>query len=223
MQYTIKSLSPDHQAGVMPSEQEWAGAEVLRISNFRPEGSEARPDVICRVLYDAGGLYLRYTLKDRWVKCVAKNYQDSVCEDSCVEFFMEPAGGKGYLNFEMNACGVMLLYHVLDSTPAGDAYADYYAVDKYADEAVKRYPTLKPEEVKTEITDPCNWELSVYIPFSLILKEFGAVKLPVNGTVWRGNFYTCADSTSHPRWASWSPVSELNFHLPECFGEIIFG
>lgn len=223
MKYTINRLPLSHQAGIMPAEQEWANANVLSINNFRPEGSDARPEAVCRVLYDDSGLYLRYSLKDRWVKCAAENYQDSVCEDSCVEFFIEPAGGKGYLNFELNACGVMLLYHVIDWTEVGDAYADYYAVEKYADEAVKRYPSLKAEEVKEEITDPCDWELGVYIPFTLIEKEFDSVKLPESGTVWRGNFYTCADGTSHPRWASWSPVNKLNFHLPECFGEIIFG
>ena len=223
MQYTIKPLSSAHAAGVMPTEQEWAAANVLKVDNFRPEGSDARPETVCRVLYDASGLYLRYSVKDRWVKCVAKNYQDSVCEDSCVEFFVEPAGGKGYLNFELNACGVMLLYHVIDWTQVGDAYADYYAVGDYANEAVKRYPTLKADDVKEEITEPCDWELGVYVPFSVLSKEFGTPLQPTTGTVWRGNFYTCADNTSHPRWAAWSPVSELNFHLPECFGDIIFG
>lgn len=223
MKYIINPLPDSHEAGKMPTEQEWAGANTLAINNFRPEGSDARPEVSCKALYDASGLYLRYSLKDRWVKCVAENYQDSVCEDSCVEFFVEPVPGKGYMNFELNACGVMLLYHVIDWTEVGDAYADYYAVGDYANKAVKRYPTLNPADVKKEITDRCDWELGVYIPFSVLEKEFGSVGKAVKGTVWRGNFYTCADGTSHPRWAAWSPVNQLNFHLPECFGEIIFG
>ena len=117
----------------------------------------------------------------------------------------------------------MLLYHVVDATRTDHGFADYHPVDAFADEAVKRYPSLKAEDVVEEVTDPCDWELGVYIPFTLIEKEFDSVKLPESGTVWRGNFYTCADGTSHPRWASWSPVNKLNFHLPECFGEIIFG
>ena len=222
MKYIINQLPANHIAGNMPTGQEWENANILKIDNFRPEGSDARPEAVCRVLYDASGLYLRYSVKDRWVKCVAKNYQESVCEDSCVEFFVEPVPEKGYLNFELNACGVMLLYHVIDWTEVGDAYADYYAVPEYANKAVKRYPTLNAEDVKEEITDPCNWELGVYIPFEVLKKEFGTMEDPVSGTVWRGNFYTCADGTSHPRWAAWSPVNKLNFHLPECFGEIIF-
>ena len=94
MKYIINPLSDSHDAGKMPTEQEWAGANTLAINNFRPEGSDARPEVTCKALYDASGLYLRYSLKDRWVKCVAKNYQDSVCGDSCVEFFAEPDNGS---------------------------------------------------------------------------------------------------------------------------------
>ena len=42
------------------------------------------------------------------------------------------------------------------------------------------------------------------------------------GRAWRANFYKCGDQTSHPHWAAWSPVDELNFHLPRCFGTIAF-
>lgn len=223
MNYTIKQLPAGHAAGVMPTEQQWADANVLKINNFFEKGSDSRPEVVCRVLSDASGLYLRYSLKDRWVKCTAKNYQDSVCGDSCVEFFVEPTGGKGYLNFEFNACGVMLLYHVVDHTRTDHGFADYHALPGYANEAVKRYPTLTPEETAEEITDPCNWELAVYIPFTVFENEFGKDGIPSKGTVWRGNFYTCADRTSHPRWATWNPLKVLNYHQPECFGEIIFG
>ena len=223
MKYIINQLPANHIAGNMPTGQEWENANILKIDNFRPEGSDARPEAVCRVLYDASGLYLRYSLKDRWVKCVAQNYQDSVCKDSCVEFFVEPTGGKGYLNFEFNACGVMLLYHVVDHTRTDKGFAKYHPVEAFANEAVKRYPTLKAEDVKEEITDPCNWELAMYIPFSLFEHEFGTDGIPAKGTAWRANFYTCADGTSHPRWATWNPIKIFNFHQPECFGDIIFG
>jgi hypothetical protein len=42
------------------------------------------------------------------------------------------------------------------------------------------------------------------------------------GNLWRANFYKCGDDTSHPHWAAWSPVDELNFHLPRCFGRLGF-
>jgi hypothetical protein len=45
---------------------------------------------------------------------------------------------------------------------------------------------------------------------------------PMSSQSWRDNFYKCGDQTSHPHWASWSPVDDLNFHLPRCFGTICF-
>ena len=44
----------------------------------------------------------------------------------------------------------------------------------------------------------------------------------VEGEVWRGNFFKCVEENSHPHWASWSPVDEFNFHLPQCFGVLRF-
>jgi len=44
-----------------------------------------------------------------------------------------------------------------------------------------------------------------------------------SGQIWRANFYKCADESSHPHWGSWADIGErLDFHQPECFGEIIF-
>ncbi|MCD6337129.1 MAG: hypothetical protein J7M01_02720, partial [Candidatus Marinimicrobia bacterium] len=37
-----------------------------------------------------------------------------------------------------------------------------------------------------------------------------------------GNLYKCGDKTSHPHWASWSPIDKLNFHQPKHFGEFVF-
>jgi hypothetical protein len=43
-----------------------------------------------------------------------------------------------------------------------------------------------------------------------------------NGNLWRANFYKCGHDTSHPHRGAWSPVDELNYHLPRCFGRLGF-
>jgi hypothetical protein len=53
-----------------------------------------------------------------------------------------------------------------------------------------------------------------------VLERYVGPLAPLAGQVWRGNFYKCGDRTSHPHWAAWSPVDELNFHLPRCFGAL---
>jgi hypothetical protein len=68
---------------------------------------------------------------------------------------------------------------------------------------------------------PTEWLLEFFIPFALLEKYVGPFGHVYNQE-WRANFQKCADDTSHPHWASWAPIDELNFHLPHCFGTIRF-
>ncbi|MCQ2736131.1 MAG: hypothetical protein MJ234_02810 [bacterium] len=45
---------------------------------------------------------------------------------------------------------------------------------------------------------------------------------PAEGDVWHINFYGIMNTASETAYLAWSPVHEINFHKPECFGEIIF-
>jgi hypothetical protein len=78
-----------------------------------------------------------------------------------------------------------------------------------------------PEVVEPEIREPTIWFLEFHIPFALFEKHVGPLG-KVGGQTWTANFYKCGDKTSHPHWASWSPVDKLNFHLPRCFGNLVF-
>ena len=95
-------------------------------------------------------------------------------------------------------------------TPLSDAHC----------EAVAIVASL-PETVDPEMTEAIVWTLAYSIPVAVIEEHSGPLG-SLGGTCWRANFYKCGDATSHPHWASWQPVSELNFHMPECFGEIVF-
>ena len=74
-----------------------------------------------------------------------------------------------------------------------------------------------PDLIIEEITEPVEWQLGFFIPFSLMEKYVGSIENLMDQE-WKGNFYKCSSGTSHPHWASWSPVDEKNFHLPHCFG-----
>ncbi|MGZ4971187.1 MAG: carbohydrate-binding family 9-like protein, partial [Limisphaerales bacterium] len=78
-----------------------------------------------------------------------------------------------------------------------------------------------PKVVDPEITKPITWELSFFLPRNVLEKFVGPVG-DFKGQQWRGNFFKCAENLSHPHWASWSPVDEFNFHLPRCFGTLLF-
>ena len=200
---------------------DFSRAAELEIAVFRPESSDHRPRTIVRLMYSANGLHLHYSVADRYVRCIQTEFNGQVCRDSCVEFFVRPRPGSGYLNFEINCGGTLLAYYIEDWTKTTNGFAKFTPLTLQDAENISIRHSM-PEVTEPEITEPVNWTIELFIPFSLISKYTGA-QPPVAGERWRGNFYKCGDETSHPHWAAWSRVPELNFHDPDAFGELIFG
>jgi len=221
MSYTVKSIDSPVRLDAEWSSPVWTAAETLTVGNFRPEGSDHRPLVQCRLLHDAVGIYGMFQVHDRYVRSVATEFQSSVCRDSCVEFFVGPACGKGYLNFEMNCGGTLLVYHhMIDHSCERGGLNDSRKLAPEDISGFRIFHTM-PGVVEPEITEPAIWRIGFFIPFEIFVKTHG-LKLPVSGQIWRANFYKCGDHTSHKHWASWKPVKKLNFHRPEDFGKIVF-
>ncbi len=216
--YTIKSTTtPPALDGAFASGA-WGAAEEGRVALFHERSSDHRPDTRFRVLHAAAALYVKFEVRDRYVRSVHTQYQDPVSRDSCAEFFVQPCAGKGYFNFEVNAGGTLLLYYIEDHrrTPAG--FEKFTKVPETLARQMTIWHSL-PAVVEPEITEPTTWSVAYRVPVALFEAFVGPLG-KLAGQTWRGNFYKCGDQTSHPHWASWAPVTSLNFHLPECFGEI---
>jgi len=197
-------------------------AEEVVLASFRVESSGHHPEIRCRLLYNERELVGMFHVADQYVRCVRKGYNESVCRDSCVEFFVQPFARTPYFNFEMNCGGAMLCSYIEDAARTPQGFAKFTVLPAEELQAVRRYPSL-PARIDPEITAPTEWTLGFAIPFALMEKYCGPISpAALSGSRWRGNFYKCADETSHPHWASWQPVSTLNFHLPECFGSLKF-
>ncbi|HYE08398.1 MAG TPA: carbohydrate-binding family 9-like protein [Planctomycetota bacterium] len=198
----------------------WDAIPALTVGSFHPRSSAHRPPVTARLAHDGAQLHVRFDVDDRWVLARRTGYQVMVCNDACVEIFLEPVPGRGYLNVEMNAGGAILCYHITDPArrPGGFAAFAKLSEDELRQIAIA---TSLPHVVDPEIADPVSWRLSASIPFDLMAARIGA---PVAATgTWRANLFKCADESSHPHWASWSPIGEpLNFHQPDRFGELRF-
>ena len=214
VRYTVK------RTPAAPLEQvDFSRAEVGRIEQVRPESSDHRPEVTFRVLGDGDSLYVRFDVKDRYVRSVQTAYQAPVCTDSCVEFFVQPKAGAGYFNFEVNAGGALLLFYVEDPTRTENGFKRFTQVPAEWGRRVTVRSSM-PAVVDPEIAGPQSWHVTYRVPLALFENYVGPVARG-GGAAWRANFYKCGDKTSHPHWLSWSPVSALNFHLPPCFGELI--
>jgi hypothetical protein len=198
----------------------WQNVPALEVSDFRPEGSNHHPLTRCKLLYDQERLYGIFRVDDQYVRCINTGFQADVYKDSCVELFLQPKPNSGYFNFEFNCGGALLVSYVTDPTRISGRVKEYTPLMSDDDHQIRRYHNL-PVVVEPEITHKQIWFLEFSIPFAVLETYIGPLG-EVRGQTWRGNFYKCGNETSHPHWGAWSPVSELNFHLPASFGNIQF-
>jgi hypothetical protein len=199
----------------------WQGLPTLDIACFRPESSDHRPRTQAKFCYDSSHLYGIYRVCDHYVRCRFTEFQSPVCQDSCVEFFVRPRPDGPYLNFEFNAIGTVLCSCVRDWRRVGDGFADHSPLTPAQARGLRVRHSLEPGRIDPEQVGDQEWCLEFALPFELFTPFLGPV-VPEAGDVWQANLYKCGDETSHPHWASWSPVDELNFHLPGCFGSLVF-
>ncbi len=219
MTYEIRrgTIDPDR----MLDDPAWASAAVAEVIHVRPESRTAEPRARARLLYDDERLHGLFEVRDVNVRCVHEGFGAAVWKDSCVEFFVEPHPGQGYCNFEFNCGGSWLVKHITDPvrTPVARfrAYRDLQPQDV---PGVRVVPTL-PSPIDPAIQGPLDWRIAFSTPFDVLIHAANA-RLPRPGDLWRGNFYKCGDATPTPHWIAWSPVDELEFHLPRCFGNLLF-
>jgi hypothetical protein len=191
------------------------------MEHFHAASSAHRPVVIAKLMYDPANLYLRFRVDDRYVVAKHTEFQSPVWQDSCVEFFVQPRGSGGYFNFEINCGGALLSYYIEDPTRTADGFAKYTKLSAEQGRRVRISHSL-PATVAPERQEPIQWHIACAIPLEVLEAYTGPLGL-LAGQTWRGNFFKCADDSSHPHWASWAPISEeLNFHQPQYFGLLRF-
>ena len=222
MQYTIHRTANLDKPDANWERFEWQSAETLEITHFPWEDSGHRPGVTARLLYDENALAIIFRVEDRYVRAVAQNFQDSVCTDSCVEFFVSPlSNSQAYFNFEVNCGGTMLLYRCPSATER-EAGRDRQSVSDAEGDTIRMATTL-PKIVEPELIETTIWSVEYHVPFALFAKYFGC-DTPTAGSEWKSNFYKCGDRTSHPHWGSWALVEtpSPNFHQPDFFQPLVF-
>jgi len=196
----------------------WADVKALDVNNYMGTEPDHKPKTQARLLYDDRFIYVIFRVEDRFVRAVAQNYQGSVYEDSCVEFFFTPANdiSLGYFNVEIN-CGGTMLFHY---QPA--AGTNIVSIRDSDCDRVEIFHS-EPKIVEPEKQEPTTWVIEYRLPID-ILEKYCSVTKPAPGILWRANFYKCADKTSHPHWLTWSVIDwpEPDFHRPQFFGTLEF-
>jgi hypothetical protein len=96
----------------------------------------------------------------------------------------------------------------------------------YVDQALASQVAIQhtvPGPTKQASPSDNRWAIEAVIPYR-IMQQVVDFSSPEPGTVWRGNFYRCADAASHPQWNTWNRVGTENpdYHQPGYFGRLAF-
>jgi hypothetical protein len=198
----------------------WDTVSAITIAAFRPEGTEHRPHTEVKCAWTPEAVHLLFRVDDRFVVATETGFGGEVYRDSCVEAFLQPHGAGPYFNFEVNCIGGWLCRRIDDSSRTGETFARSSLLEPWQVAAVGIHHTLCGP-VTGELPGPLQWMVELAIPLSVLEAHVGPLR-PLPGAHWHGNFYKCADASSHPHWGSWAPVGARDFHRPQDFGELIF-
>lgn len=183
------------------------------IENVNWDKYPYKPKVKFRIAHTENSILLHYKVKEASVRAKYSEDNDSVWTDSCVEFFLIPAGDGIYYNIECNCIGTILI-------AAGPARNDRKRASKEITSLVQRWSSLgnQPFEERIEET---NWEVALIIPYTAFFKH---QITSLDGKEIKANFYKCGDELQTPHFLSWKPVTIENpdFHRPDFFGTLEF-
>lgn len=138
---------------------------------------------------------------------------DTVCLDSCMEFFAIWDNDDNYLNIESNSLGTLCVQYGMnrDSRRTGIRYLK-------EDEMFKMNPVVEDD----------RWTLTMELPIEKLQAFYGddlTADTFVSGYSFTGNFYKTGseDITGNEHYAMWNEVGTENpdFHRPEFFGKFI--
>jgi len=212
-------VNPNQSAGW--SHPFWSAAEEITLSHFHKRSTAHRPRTSIKALYSVDGLHVIFRVEDHYIRSVQTELHSPVHTDSCVEFFVRPKSDAGYFNFEVNAGGHLHASFIEDWKREGSGFAKSSKLSS-AEAALIQLKSSEQAVIEPEQVGPHSWTLQLFIPFALFEIYLGVLGDP-QGQEWTANFYKCGDKTSHPHWASWSPIEgELNFHQPAYFGTLQF-
>ena len=165
------------------------------------------PKIVFSVTYSDKGFHVHYDAYEKDPKRVMTEHFQTVHLDSCLEWFInfDPEHTSTYINFEINANGVINFSH---------------RVDRNTDEKF----TVEDAEclnIKTEIFDDM-WTLDYTVPFTFIKKYMPEYEFKI-GAVLPSNVYKCGDETAVEHYGCWKMVDreKPDFHRPEYFGRMI--
>lgn len=190
------------------SAPDWDTIDALPIDNLQWTNPPVDIRAQGQLCWDEAAIYVRLRAWETEIRAEHSGLLQSVCEDSCLEFFFRPTDDLRYFNMEFNLnCALYLGFG--PNMPELTRLA-------VQDEA----EIFRPHAQRTED----GWEIFYRVPFFLVRRFFPDFR-PEIGLAMYGNCYKCGDKTVKPHFLSWNPIRSIEpqFHCPQDFGRLILG
>lgn len=197
-QYIIKTVE----------KKDFSIANTAEISNYLWMNNGYQPKTQAWVIFVKDeGFHVRMRSYEKNPIAIHKNYMDMVCEDSCLELFINfrPENGDTYINFEANSIGTLNCS---------------YGQGRHGRTPVKDVWGTLP--LITASVEEDYWQLEYCLDLERLEKIFGKINTQ-KGAEYRGNFYKCGDKTAYEHYGTWKPVEspKPDYHCPSQFGVFI--
>ena len=186
------------------SDVDWNKVEKAMIDKFGWGYTDYKPLCYAQGVYtDDAGMVIKLTAFEQNPRATKTEFMDSVCNDSCLEFFFS-ADRVAYTNFEFNALGTQ---HTSVGAPGHRGPIDQFT----------ERPVIKAERFDD------RWTITFALSHKMV-KDITGKEL-TRGAQFYGNFYKCGDECEHKHYGMWNEVETdtPSFHQPAYFGILHIG
>lgn len=170
-------------------------------------GLPTKTNTSFRMCWDEKFLYIAFECQDSDIVATYKEHDSPVFLEDAVEVFLDPD------------CD-LTSYFEIDLSPANVVFDAQVDPSKGLDISSNLPRKWNCEGLHTSVAIiDSGWTAVMAIPFSGL-----AVEIPHIGSMWRANIFRVDFSHGVTEYQAWSPtmVTPAFFHLPDCFGSILF-
>ncbi|WP_105614273.1 carbohydrate-binding family 9-like protein [Vallitalea okinawensis] len=183
------------------NKEPWKSMESLELVETAT-GNKPLQRTIAKMCYTKESLYVVFSCIDDEINAVMTNYNDPIYNEEVVEIFIDATGElKQYIEIEVSPLNTVLHYAIHNH---GGKVRGFARVDQVIKSVAK-------------VSDD-HWVVEMEIPLDELTDQ--AIS---SGTSWKGNLYRIdRRKNGEDEYSAWNATHEINFHRPECFGEIVF-
>ena len=171
-------------------------------------GDKPKQSTSVKLMWSDDYLYAGFLCEDNYINASLTGYNDKLYEEEVVEIFIDDNRDlKTYVEIEVNPLNALLHYYI-DKNP-----------ERYFLRFARIEKTVKSAVCRND--EKGFWSVEIAVPFTELASSDH--NPPVKGDRWLINLYRIdrpQDGTVE--YSAWSPTYKVNFHMPECFGQLVF-